>query len=295
MKIKDRNFPATGYLHLLLLCLFFFPNSNANANSVLTEIKRVERELDARVGVSIYDVKTKKIWNYKGETRFPLLSTFKTLACAKLLADSDAGKTSINRSVQVYKDSLVTYSPALENYADKKITLDEACSAAMRISDNTAANIILTAIGGPQELTKFMVSIGDNITRLDRIEPNLNEALAEDIRDTTTPNAITKTLNTLLFENALSAQSRAKLKQWMMENEVSGNLFRSVLPSGWYIADRSGAGGNGSRAITAVIWSDTHPPLIISVYLTQTQASFDRRNQAIAEIGKEIFKYYLKE
>lgn len=139
-----------------------------------------------------------------------------------------------------------------------------------------------------------MLSIGDSVTRLDRIEPSLNEALAADVRDTTSPNAMTKTLNTLLFGTVLSTESKAKLKQWMVENKVSGNLFRSELPGGWYIADRSGAGGNGSRAITAIIWSNERSPLIVSVYLTKTEASFENRNKAIAKIGKEIFKQYLK-
>jgi beta-lactamase class A len=290
-KIRSISFWVLYSLLTTSICSLAY---SANANSVLTEIKTVERELDARVGVSIYDVKAKKLWSYNGEARFPLLSTFKTLACAKLLADSDKGNISIYTSVEVHSEVLMEYSPVLEKYVGKKITLDEACSAAMQMSDNTAANIILTSIGGPQELTKFMLSIGDSVTRLDRIEPSLNEALATDVRDTTSPNAMTKTLNTLLFGTVLSTESKAKLKQWMVENKVSGNLFRTELPSGWYIADRSGAGGNGSRAITAIIWSNERAPLIVSVYLTQTEASFENRNKAIAKIGKEIFKQYLK-
>lgn len=294
MKNKVRSIFSFWVLYSLFITSICSLAYSANASSVLTEIKKVERELDARVGVSIYDVKTKKLWGYNGEARFPLLSTFKTLACAKLLADSDKGNISIYTSVEVNKEALMEYSPILEKYVGKKITLGEACSAAMQMSDNTAANIILTSIGGPQELTKFMLSIGDSVTRLDRIEPSLNEALAADVRDTTSPNAMTKTLNTLLFGTVLSTESKAKLKQWMVENKVSGNLFRSELPSGWYIADRSGAGGSGSRAITAIIWSNERSPLIVSVYLTQTEASFENRNKAIAKIGKEIFKQYLK-
>ena len=45
--------------------------------------------MGARVGVSIYNVSTNELWDYKGNSRFPLMSTFKTLACAKLLADVD--------------------------------------------------------------------------------------------------------------------------------------------------------------------------------------------------------------
>lgn len=118
---------------------------------------------------------------------------------------------------------------------------------------------------------------------LDWIELNQSwvKLLEGDARDTTTPNAMVKSLHVLLFGNVLSDASKTQLKQWMMDNKVSDSLFRSVLPSNWAIADRSGAGGYGSRGITAVVWPETRPPLIICVYVTQTKASFDERNKRI--------------
>lgn len=120
MKNKIRSIFSFGVLPTLLLTSICSLAYSANASSVLTEIKKVERELDARVGVSIYDVKTKKLWSYNGEDRFPLLSTFKTLACAKLLVDSDKGNISIYTSVEVHSESLMEYSPVLEKYVGKK-------------------------------------------------------------------------------------------------------------------------------------------------------------------------------
>ncbi|WP_261589484.1 serine hydrolase, partial [Escherichia coli] len=48
------------------------------------------------------------------------------------------------------------------------------CNSAT-MSDNTAANLLLTTIGGPKELTAFLHNMGDHVTRLDRWEPELNE------------------------------------------------------------------------------------------------------------------------
>lgn len=267
---------------------------NVQANAVINEIKAQERLLGARIGVSIYDVTANDIWNYNGNTKFPLMSTFKVLACAKLLSDVEKGLQSFDNSTVIKKDSLISWSPITEKIVGEKMSLNEACSAAMIMSDNTATNIVLSAIKGPKALTQFMRSIGDDVTRLDRIEPDLNEALDGDIRDTTTPNAMVKSLHTLLFGDVLSQASKTQLKQWMIDNKVTGSLLRSVLPHNWLIADRSGSGGYGSRAIAAVVWSEKRTPLIISIYLTQTEASFAQRNKAIAEIGKEIFSVYSK-
>lgn len=273
---------------------FSSAHSDGLTDGLTKKIQDIEHQLGARVGVSVFDLKTQKKWNYKGDTRFPLMSTFKTLACANLLFDVEKGTQSFDTSVVIHPTSLITWSPVTEKHVGEKFTLKQACAATMITSDNTAANIVLAGIEGPKGLTEFMRSIGDKVTRLDRIEPDLGEAREGDERDTSTPNAMVMNLNKLLFGSVLSPASKMQLKQWMMDNNVSDSLLRSVLPKDGSIADRSGAGGFGSRGITAVVWPDKRAPLIISIYLTQTKATFDERNKAIAEIGSVIFASYLK-
>ncbi|NQZ90007.1 MAG: class A beta-lactamase [Colwellia sp.] len=281
----------TNYLPLALIINIALVFS-VQANTILKTIKQQEQQLGVRIGVAVYDVAANDLWNYNGNVRFPLMSTFKALACGKLLSDVEKGILFFDISTMITEKSLITWSPITEKLVGEKMTLKQACSATMIMSDNTAANIVLAEIKGPKALTEFMRSIGDDVTRLDRIEPDLNEALDGDKRDTTTPNAMVTSLHTLLFGDVLSQASKDQLKQWMMDNKVTGSLLRSVLPGDWFIADRSGSGGFGSRAITAVVWSDKRTPLIISIYLTQTDASFAQRNKAIAAIGKEIFTVY---
>jgi beta-lactamase class A len=65
--------------------------------------------------------------------------------------------------------------------------LAKLCQSAMTLSDNTSANLLLASLGGRAGLTQYARSLGDELTRLDRIEPELNEAEPNDARDTTTP------------------------------------------------------------------------------------------------------------
>ncbi|MCJ8319275.1 MAG: class A beta-lactamase [Colwellia sp.] len=288
-----KKYQARYKLALLILLANTFFVSNVSANNIVNKIKEVESQLGARVGVSVYDTASKELWNYKGDARFALMSTFKTLACAKLLFDVDKGTQSLDASVVISSNSLISWSPVTKKLVGQSYSLKQACSAAIIMSDNTAANIVLAGIKGPEGLTQFMQSIGDNVTRLDRIEPELNEALEGDKRDTTTPNAMVKNLNKLLFGDVLSPTSKTQLTQWMIDSKVTGSLLRSVLPYGWLIADKSGSGGFGSRGIVAVVWPQSHAPIIISIYLTQTETTFSQRNKAIADIGKEIFAQYI--
>ncbi|WP_312081211.1 serine hydrolase, partial [Pantoea septica] len=126
-------------------------------------------------------------------------------------------------------------------------------------------------------------------TRLDRFEPELNSAVPGDMRDTTTPLAVSETLQKLTLGTALTPASRAQLLQWMREDKVANALLRSVLPAGWSIADKTGAGEYGSRSIISMVWPENGKPLIVSVYITQTEATLAQSNAAIARIGKAIF------
>ncbi len=274
---------------LLSSCLFI--SFLSTASTLNDSIYSIEQRTLGRIGVSVLD-STDQQWHYKGNERFPMMSTFKTLACAKMLQDSDRDILDISTMAPVKSDELIAWSPITKNMVGSLITIENACEATMKTSDNTAANIVLKHIGGPQGVTAFLRLTGDKVTQLDRFEPELNQAKSDDLRDTTTPNAMNKTLHHVLFEDVLAQNSKKQLKEWMQGNTVSDSLLRSVLPQGWSIADRSGAGANGSRGITAAIWTDEREPLIISIYLTQTNLSMPERNQVINEIGKAIFEEY---
>ncbi|MDG5501266.1 class A beta-lactamase [Marinobacter sp. BGYM27] len=262
----------------------------ADGNSALiATVDRTANELQANVGFAAYDLESGQRWEYQADQRFPLSSTFKTLACAALLHRVDAGDENLDREVSVSKSDIVTYSPVTETFAGgQAMTLAALCEAALTMSDNTAANLILRALGGPAEVTAFARFLKDDVTRLDRWETELNDVAPGDQRDTTTPNAMVKNLQSLLLGDVLSTESRAQLRDWLERNRVADGLFRAVVPEGWVVADRTGAGGFGSRSITAIIWPPERQPIIVALYITQTDASFPSRNEAIAEIGKAI-------
>ncbi|PKH07817.1 class A beta-lactamase [Moritella sp. Urea-trap-13] len=280
----------------ILLCIsLVFSSAMASATTLNDSLSAIELRTSGRIGAAVLDTENKQIWHYNGDARFPMMSTFKTLACAKMLSASANGELNTSTKILLKSEALIPWSPVTKPLVGSSITVAQACEATMLTSDNTAVNIVLQHVGGPEGVTAFLRDIGDNVTQLDRIEPELNEAKIGDVRDTTTPNAMVNTLNKLLFANVLSNRDKTQLKTWMQDNKVSDPLLRSVLPPGWSIADRSGAGGYGSRGITAVIWHAERQPLIISIYLTETELSMAERNQVIAEIGQQILNQYVVE
>ena len=274
-----------GILLLLLASVAFAQGSD----DLITTVEREASELEARIGFAAYDLESGRRWEYQADQRFPIASTFKTLACAALLHRVEAGQAQLDTPVSFTAGDLVTYSPVTEKYADvQAMTLAELCEATLATSDNTAANLVLRALGGPGAVTEFARQLGDDVTRLDRWETELNEARPGDLRDTTTPTAMVANLERLLLGDALSMESRAQLRGWLEANQVAEGLFRRVVPTDWVIADRTGAGGFGSRAITAVMWPPHRQPLIVAIYITQTEAPISVSNQAIAVIAAAL-------
>nr|WP_223424975.1 class A beta-lactamase [Tateyamaria pelophila] len=265
--------------------------TSAHAETILEAIGGIERDLVARVGFYMHDMQTGEIITYAGADRFPLNSTFKVLACGALLAKADAGETNLDATVPLQDFEIVSYSPAVEAYigaGHQEISFDEACRMALSVSDNTAANIVLSEIGGPDGLTTFLRSIGDQVTRLDRWETALNEARPGDPRDTTTPQAMARSLEKLILGDALSATSRSTLRDWLSAHSVADDLFRAALPPGWSIDDRTGAGGYGSRSIVAVLYPPGREPITVALFITETDASFSHRNAAVFRVGAAI-------
>ena len=260
-----------------------------SADALTDKLIEIEKQLGARLGVAIVDTATGRQWLHRSDERFPMCSTVKMLACGAVLARVDAGKEALNRHIQFDASNLIAHSPVTEKYAGNEgMTLAEICEAAITQSDNTAANIILQSLGGPIGVTEFARSIGDSITQLDRIETELNEATPGDARDTTTPNAMTANLQTLVLGNKLSEKSREQLKNWLIANKTGDAKLRAGLPKGWMIGDKTGAGGYGTVNDIAVIWPTNRKPVIVSIYITETKASFEDCNAAIAEIGRAL-------
>ena len=209
--------------------------SAARRKDILNALKQLEIKSLGRLGVHIIAPNGQE-FGYRSDERFMMLSSFKTLASAFVLARVDSGAERLNRRIRYGQHDLVDWSPVTKDHADGEgLTLAELCHAAVTTSDNTAANLILNSFSGPQALTRFIRHTGDRVTRLDRIEPELNVRHGTEPLDTTSPRAMVHTLKRLLAPGILSEPSRRQLQQWLVSNTTGGKRLKAGLPAGWTI------------------------------------------------------------
>lgn len=264
------------------------PQATAAPSGWAAELDRIEAGTGGRLGVAVVDVRTGRAVMHREDERFPMCSTAKVLACGAVLSRVDAGKESLERRIRFSASDLVTYSPTTkEHVGSNGMTLRAICEAAMTLSDNTAANLIIGTLGGPAGVTGFARSLGDHLTRLDRTEPTLNEATAGDPRDTTTPKAMAASLRALVLGKALSTASRDQLAAWMTANTTGAAKLRAGVPSTWRVGDKTGSGSHGTSNDIAVLRKPDGPALVAAVYLTGAEAiPEETRSAAIAAVGR---------
>lgn len=267
----------------LIAAPFAFPLTARAADNPLAAL---EREAGGRLGVMILDTGSGRALAHRAHERFAMCSTFKLLAAAAVLKRVDDGRDALDRQIPVERNRLVAYSPATETRAGGVMTLAALCEAAVTLSDNTAANLILEAIGGPTAVTALARGLGDRVTRLDRNEPALNDVPAGEVRDTTTPAAMTGSARAVVLGDALSAPSRQRLTEWLLASKTGGKRLRAGLPTDWRIGDKTGSGPRGEANDVAVIWPASRAPLVVAAYHRNAAATPEARDAVLAGVGR---------
>lgn len=252
-------------------------------------IAALEGENGGRLGVAALNMANGERLEYRAEERFAMCSTFKLPLVAAVLSRIDAGVETLDRPVRYSTADIEDYAPiAGKHLKDGEMSVSVLSAAAIEYSDNTAANLLLSSIGGPVGFTRYVRSLGDKVTRLNRNEPLLGTNLPGDVRDTTTPAAMLDTMRKLLVGDALSAASREQLIRWLIDNTTGDARLRAGLNSEWEVGDKTGTGKRGASNDVAIVWPPESPPFLVAVYYSDSTLSPEGRSAVIAEAGRIV-------
>lgn len=255
-------------------------------------LRVIEQRAKGRLGAYILDTATGKGFGWRQEERFAHASSFKMSLAAMILSKADAGEIDLSEIIRWSKKDMLFVSPVTAANLKTGLTIGELARAALVTSDNTAANLLLRRFGGPAELTHFWQSLGDNISRLDRYEPELNVTPPGTQLDTTTPAAMSKTTAALVYGNALKTNSRTMLKAWMTEVKTGRERLRAAFPVTWHSGDKTGTGvGQTSQTYVDIAFGGPvgRAPLIIAAYFEPRQlvSPMDPvATAALADVGR---------
>lgn len=257
------------------------PTASASAAATDADFARLEEDFDARLGVYALDTGSGEAVEYRADDRFAYCSTFKVPLFGAVLEQTTPEE--MEKVVTYTEDDLVNWNPITEQHLDTGMSLHDLGDAALRHSDNTAANLLLEELGGPEALDAALEEIGDDVTSVDRIEPALNEAAPGDERDTSTPRAMATTLEAFTLGGVLSEDDSEILTEMMRGNTTGDDLIRAGVPDDWEVGDRTGAGGYGTRNAIAVVWPPEDDPIVLAVFSSRDQEDAEYDDALIAE------------
>lgn len=268
--------------------LGLYPSLSLAGTDINARLAALEHQYGGRLGVAIRDTGNGRLAGYRADERFLLCSTFKMLLAAAVLSLVDQGKERLDRRLVFGKDALLEYAPVTSQHVGPPgMTMAELCEAAITLSDNTAANVLMAHLGGPSVVTELARRIGDTITRLDHVEPELNRPSPDGVSDTTTPNAMLADLDRLLLGDALSDASRKQLTAWMLGTTTGKTLVRAGLPANWRVGEKTGS-GNTQKNDVAILWPPSRKPLLVSVYYENAAKDSDGRSVVLATVGRIV-------
>ena len=276
-------------LYPLLLFLVIPAFAQADFEHAISDL---EAHNQAKIGVALVSENGNLIQGYRANERFAMCSTFKLPLAALVLSRIDAGEENPERKLHYDSAFLEEYAPAAKRYvATGYMTVTEAIQSALQLSDNAAANLLLKEVGGPPLLTKYFRSLGDKVSRLDRIEPTLNTNTPGDERDTTTPMSMAQTVSKLIFGDTLTYKSKGQLRRLLIGNQTGDKTIRAGLPDSWVTGDKTGSCANGGRNDVAFFITTAGKKYVLSVYTNAPELQGEERALLIASVAKLARQY----
>ncbi|MBB5939580.1 class A beta-lactamase [Streptomyces zagrosensis] len=261
--------------------------SSAAPTSFTREFQALERKFDARLGVYAIDTGTGRQVKHNDGERFIYASTFKALAAGAVLRKSSMD--GLDKVIKYSKKDLIANSPVTEKHVKTGMTLGALCDAAVRYSDNAAANLLLEELGGPKALDATLEELGDNVTQMENYETKLSDWDPKSPRDTTTPRALAKDLRAFVLGNALHKPERAQLTKWLRTNTTGDEVIRAGVPKNWVVGDKTGTGSNyGARNDIAVVWPPDSAPIVMAILSNRHKKDAEPDNKLLAEAAKVV-------
>jgi beta-lactamase class A len=243
----------------------------------------------ARIGIAAIDTRDGSQLVHDPLGRYAMASTFKLPLAAAVLEAADEGRLGLTDEIAFEPGEPLPNSPAVtENLAAGRLGVEALAAAIVRLSDNSAANLLLRRLGGPEALTRFFRAHGDPVSRLDRYEMELNSNHPGDPRDTTSPATMAALVRDLVVGDALSRGSRRRLETWLTTSVPGADRLRAGLPAAWRFGHKTGTGANGAVNDVGIAWPPRRPPIVIASFQDGGTAGMPARAAAHAAVARLV-------
>ena len=272
------------------------------------EFDRLAKLPSGMVGVTAVHVETGRRATFNGSESFPMASSFKVPIAMQLLHRVDEGQEKLDRMVTIelsdYHPGSGTLTPLFNPPGMEKpgvaLSLRHLLELMLRISDNSATDILLREVGGPEAVSqrlkaldvKGIVVSGPTKTMIENWRTDA-EAFNKDTRDSSTPDGMALLLQRLALGKALSPQNTGLLLDVMRRCDTGEGRLKGILPAGTVVMHKTGSIGGTTNDVGVIRLPGEAGHVAIAVFVKASAAPVAQRERVIAEIARAAHDYFL--
>jgi len=221
----------------------------APADPLTREMERVTTPAGGRFGICVIHTKSGTRVSVNGLDSFPAASTFKVGLAAQIFSLVDKGQLDLAQMIELLDADRVFYGPIYDHLIHPGVSLSllNWLELMLKLSDNTATDVLLRVVGGPAVLTEWVgrhVGPGFLVARTTaeetrlvyRLPPNSRWAsLSDEMRDRLAANP-----SAFDDSRAMSPQEREQNSAFLATPTILADILFKVLHGG--LLSRSMAG-----------------------------------------------------
>lgn len=296
------------------------------------ELERIAQLAKGKVGVCALHLESGKQINLNPQERFAMASTVKIAIATELFTKIEKGQLSLMTMTDLKPSDLHPGSGMLEVLFAKpgvQLSVQNLLELMMVISDNSATDILLRLVGGTEAVQNRLKALGIQGMSVDRsiiqlladlegitLPPadqwtagfyaNLEKGTTpesrkaaevkfkDDLRDTSTPEAMVNLLTQIYRGKALQPASRDTLLAVMQRCRGGLNRLKGYLPPQTLIAHKTGSlDGNATDDVGIITLPGDAGHVAIAVFVGPSPQPLAEREATIAHLARTVYDYFL--
>lgn len=305
---------------------------NLRLEQIHQQIARLSQTIHGSLGVSAIHLESGCRVAFNAEKRFLMASTYKVPIAIKVLQLVDQGEVTFSQLIPIQQQDLRLEPSVLSKYfyiPGISVSIRNLLELMLVDSDNSATDVILKITSGAESVKSLIHSFGIKNMSVDRSEAELYadelgitlpsenlwsselfEQLAasvgedtlnrfsqnpeNDIRDTTTPKAMTKLLEYLYEGQILKTETTQMLLNIMNRCRTGENRLKGLLPPDVKVAHRTGTLRNGvTNDVGIITMPENSEHIVLSVYVKGRAENIRQSERLIAEVSRNIYDFFL--
>jgi beta-lactamase class A len=317
-------------LAVLLLLAFSLTAHAADLAAVRKQIEQALPHARGDVGVAIKHLESGTEILINADKKYPMASTYKLPVLVELFYQQAAGKLSLADRVEIQPSDVHIGSGSIVAVWDPPgISIDykNLVNYAMRISDNSAADILINKVEAVN-VTQRMKTLGLDSIRVDRTTLEMildqsgldyskygqlparevrklldaidaktaaaaDEQFNKSDKDTAKPSDMNRLLEMIFKGEIVDRAVSDQIIDILKECQTGNARIRGLLPAETEVAHKSGtiSGSINDTGIVFLPYDAGH--LAITVFMRNTKGTTAARERVIAEITRYAYDYFV--